>query len=71
MLPVEPIRNISKKVLYDAGVKVEYDQDRNVMSHFYPITINKKVKAYKKRIVATKDFRVVGKAEVPELFNQV
>ena len=71
LLPVEPIRNISKKVLYDAGVKVEYDQDRNVMSHFYPITINKKVKAYKKRIVATKDFRVVGKAEVPELFNQV
>ena len=71
LLPVEPIRNISKKVLYDAGVKVEYDQDRNVMSHFYPITINKKIKAYKKRIVATKDFRVVGKAEVPELFNQV
>ena len=71
MLPIEPIRNISKKVLYDAGVKVEYDQDRNVMSHFYPITINKKIKAYKKRIVATKDFRVVGKAEVPELFNQV
>lgn len=71
LLPIEPIRNISKKVLYDAGVKVEYDQDRNVMSHFYPITINKKIKAYKKRIVATKDFRVVGKAEVPELFNQV
>jgi len=71
LLPVEPIRNISKKVLYDAGVKVEYDQDRNVISHFYPITINKKIKAYKKRIVATKDFRVVGKAEVPELFNQV
>ena len=71
LLPVEPIRNVSKKVLYNAGVKVEYDQDRNVMSHFYPITINKKIKAYKKRIVATKDFRVVGKAEVPELFNQV
>ncbi len=70
LLPVEPIRNISKKVLYNAGVKVEYDQNRNVISHFYPITINKKVKAYKKRIVATKDFRVVGKAEVPELFNQ-
>ncbi|QLF88474.1 AAA protein [Pelagibacter phage Kolga EXVC016S] len=71
LLSIEPIRNISKKVLYDAGVKVEYDQNRNVISHFYPITINKKVKAYKKRIVATKNFRVVGKAEVPELFNQV
>jgi twinkle protein len=69
-LPVDTFRNISKKVLYNAGVKVEYDQDRNIISHYYPITINKKVKAYKKRIVATKDFRVVGKAEVPELFNQ-
>ena len=46
-------------------------RDRNIISHYYPITINKKVKAYKKRIVATKDFRVVGKAEVPELFNQI
>ena len=69
-LPVDTFRNISKQVLYNAGVKVEYDQDRNIISHYYPITINKKVKAYKKRIVATKDFRVVGKAEVPELFNQ-
>ena len=69
-LPVDTFRNISKKVLYNAGVKVEYDQDRNIISHYYPITINKKVKAYKKRIVATKDFRVVGRAEVPELFNQ-
>ena len=69
-LPVDSFRNISKKVLYDAGVKVEYDQNRNIISHFYPITINKKIKAYKKRIVATKDFRVVGKAEVPQLFNQ-
>jgi twinkle protein len=69
-LPVDTFRNISKQVLYNAGVKVEYDQDRNIISHYYPITINRKVKAYKKRIVATKDFRVVGKAEVPELFNQ-
>jgi len=69
-LPVDTFRNISKQVLYNAGVKVEYDQDRNIISHYYPITINKKVKAYKKRLVATKDFRVVGKAEVPELFNQ-
>ena len=69
-LPVDTFRNISKQVLYNAGVKVEYDQDRNIISHYYPITINKKVKAYKKRIVATKDFRVVGKAEVPQLFNQ-
>ena len=69
-LPVDTFRNISKQVLYNAGVKVEYDQDRNIISHYYPITINKKVKAYKKRIVATKGFRVVGKAEVPELFNQ-
>jgi twinkle protein len=70
-LPIEGFRNISKKVLYNAGVKIEYDENRNIISHFYPITVNKKVKAYKKRIVATKDFRSIGKAEVPELFNQV
>ena len=69
-LPVDGFRNISKKVLYNAGVKVEYDENRNIISHFYPITVNKKVKAYKKRIVATKDFRSIGKADVPELFNQ-
>lgn len=70
-LPVDTVRNISKKVLYDAGVKVEYDENRNIVSHYYPITINKKIRAYKKRIVSTKDFRVIGKADVPELFNQV
>ena len=69
-LPVEGFRNISKVVLYNAGVKVEYDENRNIISHFYPITVNKKVKSYKKRIVATKEFRSIGKAEVPELFNQ-
>ena len=69
-LPIEGFRSISKKVLYNAGVKIEYDENRNIISHFYPITVNKKVKAYKKRIVATKDFRSIGKAEVPELFNQ-
>jgi len=69
-LPIEGFRNISKKVLYNAGVKIEYDENRNIISHFYPITVNKKIKAYKKRIVATKEFRSIGKAEVPELFNQ-
>ena len=70
-LPIDTFRGISKKVLYNAGVKIEYDDKRNITSHYYPITVNKKVKAYKKRIVVTKDFRVIGKAEVPELFNQV
>ena len=70
-LPVDTFRGISKKVIYDAGVKVEYDENRNIISHYYPITVNKKIKAYKKRIVSTKDFRSIGKAEVPELFNQV
>ena len=69
-LPVDTFRNISKQVLYNAGVKVEYDQDRNIISHYYPITVADKIKAYKKRIVATKGFRVIGKAEVPQLFNQ-
>tara|TARA_R100001530_G_scaffold129164_1_gene99290 strand:- start:8551 stop:10185 length:1635 start_codon:yes stop_codon:yes gene_type:complete len=69
-LPIESFRGISKKVLYNAGVKVEYDENRNIINHYYPLTVNKKVKSYKKRIVATKEFRAVGKIEVPELFNQ-
>jgi len=70
-LPIDTFRGISKKVLYNAGVKIEYDDKRNITSHYYPVTVNKKIKAYKKRIVVTKDFRMIGKAEVPELFNQV
>ena len=70
-LPTDTFRGISKSVNYDAGVKVEYDEKRNIITHYYPITVNKQIKAYKKRIVATKEFRSIGKAEVPELFNQV
>ena len=70
-LPIDTFRGISKKVLYNAGVKIEYDDKRNITSHYYPVTVNKKIIAYKKRIVVTKDFRMIGKAEVPELFNQV
>lgn len=69
-LPVDTVRGISKDVLYDAGVRVEYDENRKIISHYYPITINSKVRAYKKRIVADKDFRVIGKADAPDLFNQ-
>jgi twinkle protein len=71
-LPVDAFRGISKQVNYDAGVKIEYDQNRNIVAHYYPITnVNGDVKSYKKRIVATKDFRVIGKVEIPQLFNQV
>lgn len=70
-LPVDTFRGISKNVLYNCGVKVEYDENRNIVSHYYPLTHNNKVKAYKKRIVSTKEFRVVGKLDVPQLFNQV
>lgn len=70
-LPVDTFRGISKNVLYYSGVKVEYDENRNIVSHYYPLTHNNKVKAYKKRIVSTKEFRVVGKLDVPQLFNQV
>lgn len=69
-LPVDTIRGISKEVVYDSGTKVEYDENRNIICHYYPITVNGKVKAYKKRLVNSKEFRVVGKVEVPELFNQ-
>ena len=70
-LPTDTFRGISKVTNYDSGVKVEYDEKRNIIAHYYPITVNKQIKAYKKRIIATKDFRSIGKAEVPELFNQV
>ena len=70
-LPVDTFRGISKRVLYNCGVKVEYDENRNIVSHYYPLTHNNKVKAYKKRIVSTKEFRVVGKLDVPQLFNQI
>ena len=45
-LPIDTFRGISKKVLYNAGVKIEYDDKRNITSHYYPITVNKKIKAY-------------------------
>lgn len=70
-LPTDTFRGISRDVLYSCGVKVEYDENRKIISHYYPITTNGKIRAYKKRIVATKEFKVVGKAEVPQLFNQV
>ena len=71
LLPTDTIRGVSKTIAYDAGVKVEYNEKREIISHYYPITFNKKIKAYKKRIVSTKEFRSIGKVEVPELFNQV
>ena len=70
-LPTDTFRGISKVTNYDAGVKVEYDDKRNIVAHYYPITVEGVIKAYKKRIVATKEFRSIGKAEVPQLFNQV
>ena len=71
-LPTDTFRGISKQVNYVAGVKVEYDDKRNIISHYYPLTNEKGlVKSYKKRIVSTKDFRAIGKLEVPQLFNQV
>ena len=71
-LPTDSFRGISKAVAYDAGVKVEYDQERNIIAHYYPITTVGKIRSYKKRVVATKEFKVIGsKIEVPQLFNQV
>ena len=70
-LPTDTFRGISKSINYAAGVKVEYDEKRNIIAHYYPLTVNGKIKSYKKRIVATKEFRAIGKAEVPQLFNQV
>ena len=71
-LPTDSFRGISKAVAYDAGVKIEYDQERNIIAHYYPITTVGKIRSYKKRVVATKEFKAIGsKIEVPQLFNQV
>ena len=70
-LPTDGFRSISKAIAYDAGVKIEYDQERNIIAHYYPLTAAGKIRSYKKRVVATKEFRAIGKIEVPQLFNQV
>ena len=69
-LPTEGFRGISREVMFDAGVKVEYDTERKIIASYYPITTNKKVRAYKRKS-NLKEYVTIGtKVEVSDLFNQ-
>lgn len=78
-LPVEEIgtyevrgfqeRNIRKNVAQHYGVRVAYDVEGNISSHFYPYTKNGVVVAYKERQLPKK-FIVHGKFAEVELFGQ-
>ena len=69
-LPAEGFRGISREIIFDAGVKVEFDTSRNIIATYYPITTNKKVRAYKRKS-NLKEYLTIGtKVEVSDLFNQ-
>lgn len=54
-------RDITKNVCEFFGVKVSYDPEGNVDSHYYPYVTNGNL-SYKHRVVATKSFFWVGSA---------
>ena len=69
-LPADGFRGISRETIFDAGVKVEFDQSRNIIAQYFPITANKKVRAYKRKS-NLKEYTTIGtKVEVSDLFNQ-
>ena len=62
-------RGISKEVVDHFNVKMETSTDGKQASHFYPLTKNGVITAYKQRILP-KDFRHVGDSKGVELFGQ-
>ena len=62
-------RGISKEVVDHFNVKMETSQDGKQASHFYPLTKNGVITAYKQRVLP-KDFRHVGDSKGVELFGQ-
>jgi len=62
-------RGITKVVAEHYGVKVSYDEQGNISSHFYPYTINNEVVAYKERSLPKK-FIIHGSFKNVELFGQ-
>jgi twinkle protein len=62
-------RMIKKNVAAYFDVRVGYDDDGEINSHFYPYTRKGKVVAYKKRHMPKK-FTIIGDFDQVDLFNQ-
>lgn len=62
-------RKITKSVSEFFGMKVTYNPDMTIESHYYPYTIKGKVVAYKKRTLP-KQFQSIGQMKEAELFGQ-
>ena len=62
-------RKITKVVAEEFGVRVGYDEARNIAEHYYPYTKKGQVGAYKQRKLP-KDFRTIGSFNDTELFGQ-
>ena len=62
-------RLIDKRVTAHFGVTAGMSGD-TITEHYYPYTIAGKLSAFKKRVVATKEFQIVGEFKDVELFGQ-
>jgi twinkle protein len=62
-------RGITKVVAEHYGVKVSYDEDGEIISHFYPYTKDNEVVAYKERKLP-KSFVIHGDFKNVQLFGQ-
>jgi len=62
-------RGITKVVAAHYGVKVSYDEDGEIISHFYPYTVANEVVAYKERKMP-KTFVIHGDFKGVQLFGQ-
>ena len=61
-------RQITRAVCEEFGVRVEYDEDRNISGHYYPYSKDGQLSGYKYRQLP-KSFRTIGDA-TSELFGQ-
>ena len=61
-------RQITRAVCEEFGVRVEYDEDRNISGHYYPYSKDGQLSGYKYRQLP-KSFRTIGNATA-ELFGQ-
>jgi len=66
-----PDRGIRRETAEFYGVRVSYDESsRQVDAHYYPLFKNGKPSGYKKRIIITKKFKIIGDGKEAQLFGQ-